>query len=282
MVRSGGDLEVPGGGGTIVRVPVSVPDGTVLGLPRARSGGLGGEDSSRAQVGPGQHCKGVLGEMGKRRLGALIGAAVLTFAAVGSVAATKPTYAIDVTKVADPTSVPAGGGDVNFTITVTNTGSGDFHTVTPVDSDGGCSLAGPTGDTGSDGILSADEVWTWTCTVTDFQPNTSNTVNVHACHNSSDPCNSDNQNATGSAEVEVGLCEADCATAQPPTEQPPTPEPSSGGGGATTLPSQAPTDTAGSRTPGPGDGAWLLVVALGVLLASIVVLRPAKAGTHRS
>src|SRR5689334_25421545 len=95
-------------------------------------------------------------------LGALLGAGALVFLMVGSASAVKPVYGIDVTKVADPTTVPAGGGDVTFTITVTNTGTGDFHTVTPVDTDPGCTLAGPTGDTGSDGILSADEVWTWT------------------------------------------------------------------------------------------------------------------------
>lgn len=43
-----------------------------------------------------------------------------------------------------------------------------------------------------------------------------------------------------------------------------------------------PTDTfAGDRTSGPADGAWLLVVALGVLLASIVVLTPARAKSRR-
>jgi hypothetical protein len=41
---------------------------------------------------------------------------------------------------------------------------------------------------------------------------------------------------------------------------------------------QPPTDALGAgRTSAPADGAWLLVVALGVLLASIVVLTPARA-----
>ena len=39
-----------------------------------------------------------------------------------------------------------------------------------------------------------------------------------------------------------------------------------------------PTDTfGGNGTSSPADSAWLLVVALGVLLASIVVLTPARA-----
>jgi hypothetical protein len=49
-----------------------------------------------------------------------------------------------------------------------------------------------------------------------------------------------------------------------------------GGAGATDVPTQAPTDVDRSATSGPADGAWLLVVALGVLLASIVVLTPAR------
>ena len=57
-------------------------------------------------------------------------------------------------------------------------------------------------------------------------------------------------------------------------------EPGGGGGGDTDQP---PTDTlpAPSGTSGPSDGAWLLVVALGVLLASVVVLTPARAKSRR-
>jgi hypothetical protein len=45
---------------------------------------------------------------------------------------------------------------------------------------------------------------------------------------------------------------------------------------------ECPCDTiGGAKTSGPADGAWLLVVALGVLLASIVVLTPARAKGRR-
>ena len=56
--------------------------------------------------------------------------------------------------------------------------------------------------------------------------------------------------------------------------------PGGGGGGETDQP---PTDTLPGTTgnSGPTDGAWLLVVALGVLLASIVVLTPARAKSRR-
>jgi hypothetical protein len=53
--------------------------------------------------------------------------------------------------------------------------------------------------------------------------------------------------------------------------------------GDTDAPTEPNTATVGgSNTTGaPGDGAWLLVVALGVLLASIVVLTPARAKAPR-
>jgi hypothetical protein len=53
-------------------------------------------------------------------------------------------------------------------------------------------------------------------------------------------------------------------------------------GGETDEATEPSTDTFGTNgTSGPADGAWLLVVALGVLLASIVVLTPARAKSRR-
>lgn len=58
----------------------------------------------------------------------------------------------------------------------------------------------------------------------------------------------------------------------------PTPSFQSSQEGAT----ECPCDTiTGVKTSGPADGAWLLVVALGLLLASIVVLTPARAKGRR-
>lgn len=45
----------------------------------------------------------------------------------------------------------------------------------------------------------------------------------------------------------------------------------------TDEPTEPPTNTVGGGTSGPADSAWLLVVALGVFLASVVVLTPARA-----
>lgn len=78
----------------------------------------------------------------------------------------------------------------------------------------------------------------------------------------------------------AGLSHAVFCTAAAET---PTPTPGGGGGGESDQPTQPPTDTAfGTSGPsGPSDGAWLLVVALGVLLASVVVLTPARAKSRR-
>jgi len=62
----------------------------------------------------------------------------------------------------------------------------------------------------------------------------------------------------------------------------PSEQPSQGGGGDTNQPTQPSTDALGtSGQSGPSDTAWLLVVALGVLLASVVVLTPARSKTRR-
>lgn len=59
---------------------------------------------------------------------------------------------------------------------------------------------------------------------------------------------------------------------------PPTGEPTQDTGDIT----ESPTDGLfGNGTSSPADGAWLLVVALGALLASVVVLTPARAKSRR-
>ncbi len=71
---------------------------------------------------------------------------------------------------------------------------------------------------------------------------------------------------------------------EPPATDEPTDEPSfeSTQEGETDAPSEPNTATIGGNgTSGPADGAWLLVVALGVLLASVVVMTPARAKSQR-
>jgi hypothetical protein len=63
-------------------------------------------------------------------------------------------------------------------------------------------------------------------------------------------------------------------------EAAPTPTPTFSGGEQELT--EPPTDTFGAKgSSNPADSAWLLVVALGVLLASIVVLTPARAKGRR-
>jgi hypothetical protein len=234
------------------------------------------------------------------KLGALIGAGLLT-AAVGSTVfavtpQVAPTYTIAVTKDATPDVVPVGGASVLFTVAVQNTGTGSFLQVEVADSLVGCTLSAPSG-TGAPTTLAAGDTWTYTCTVTGVTPNTTNTATVSACHNGSGACSQNNQKTTGEASVTVLL---DTATLPPPTDTPaptdtaaptntpaptdtaaptggPTGTPAGGGGGATDQPTMAPTNSLFGNGSGPADGAWLMVVVLGVLLASIVVLTPSKA-----
>jgi len=201
--------------------------------------------------------------MNKRsRLAALMGAGVLTFAAVGAVLAA-PTYHITVTKTADPTSVPAGGGDVTFTVHVAaDQGTAFFQGVNVSDSLVGCTLGAPTGDDG-DGKLEDGETWNYSCTV-HVTPGTTNTATVNACHDgSSGQCNNSNHNASGSGEVTVTLSNGNPGT-------------SPGASGQPSTDTLVPTGESG-----PANAAWLIIAALGVLLGSIVVLSPARIGRRR-
>lgn len=75
------------------------------------------------------------------------------------------------------------------------------------------------------------------------------------------------------------FCDEEDATEPPVTDEP---EFSDDQGGDTDAPSEPNTATIGGNgTSGPADGAWLLVVALGVLLASVVVMTPARAKNRR-
>ena len=97
--------------------------------------------------------------------------------------------------------------------------------------------------------------------------------------------------ATGNNLVVSHVCPGGEETAPPSFEQSfegdtdePTDEPSfeqsfEGDTDEPTEPNTSSIDGRGSS--GPADGAWLLVVALGVLLASVVVMTPARAKSRR-
>ena len=82
-------------------------------------------------------------------------------------------------KVAAPTEVRLpDGGAVTWTVTVTNTG--DTPLYNPVVNDTNCSpMVLQSGDTGDDGIMEVDDVWTYTCEA-DVTVDTTNTADVIA------------------------------------------------------------------------------------------------------
>ncbi|HLX34712.1 MAG TPA: hypothetical protein VKR30_05645 [Candidatus Limnocylindrales bacterium] len=216
-----------------------------------------------------------------RWLGVLAGAGLLTLAAVGTVQATAPTYTLTVTKAADPATLPFGGGTTTYTITVDNTGTGDFHVVNVTDancdtstlawqSGTGSSTAGPSG-TGSAAFLHGGDSWTFTCTRALTDPGTyDNTATADGCTDGSvDECN----NSSHAAEATSNDAQVVVLAA--------TPAPTGGGGGNTNAPTEPPTDAVPTGTSSPADGAWLLIAALGALLGSLVILRPSKTGRHR-
>ena len=194
--------------------------------------------------------------MSKRgRFGALTGALLLTFALASTALAAAPTYTVDVTKTASVATVPAAGASVTYTVKVTNTGTGDFSALTVVDDK--CTLTGGK-DVGPSDKFASGEVLTYTCTKT-VSPNTTNTATAWACHNASD-CNQGNHTATDSASVTVGLTATTTTTTTTK---------------ATTKPT-APVTSTTSLVSSSGDGAWLAIIALGVLLASVVILTPRR------
>jgi len=224
--------------------------------------------------------------MDKRRgLGALIGAAILTFAAVGAVSATAVSPVLGIAKSVDQPTL-FGGGTVTYSITVTAT-TGTFHQVIVTDancdaqtlawfSGTGSSTAGPSGN-GAAGFLHEGDSWVFHCTRALTDPGTyHNTASADGCVDGSvDGCNQGSHAGSGSSNDAVVVVEA--ATEAPPTEQP-----TSGGNNSSNIPTQAPTDVAGQTTSAPSDTAWLLIVALAVLFSSLFVLRPARGTKPRS
>jgi uncharacterized repeat protein (TIGR01451 family) len=85
---------------------------------------------------------------------------------------------IDITKTASPTSLPAGGGTVTYTYTVTNPGTVEFSGVVVTD-DMVSPVTYVSGDTNGDGILQPGEAWIYTATTT-LTATTTNVATVTA------------------------------------------------------------------------------------------------------
>ena len=175
--------------------------------------------------------------------------------AAGSVMAAAPEYAISVTKSANPAAVPAAGGSVVYTINVTNAGTGFFQAVNVSDSD--CTVGAGTETSGDgDSKLEEGETWRYTCTVANVVPPHTNTVTVNACHDGSvGECNNASHNAQGSAQATVTAASATSSASAAPT-----------------LPA---TDKI-SGTSGTSDSLGFVLMALAGILASVLVLTPAR------
>ena len=239
----------------------------------------------------------------RTKLGALLGAGGLLLLATSAAFGAQPTYAIDVTKSANPATVPAAGGSVVYTISVQNTGTGLFQVVNIDDGMAGCTLGPATGDDG-DAKLEAGETWAYSCTVTGVTPGMQNTATVTACHDAG-PCNvahdatdTDSATVTGSEPpitappitappitappITAPPITAPPVTAPPVTAAPTintcdcTPNPSAEVGGEGDEPTAPNTATATNPVAGGGGNGILLVIALGMLLASLVLVTPAK------
>lgn len=85
---------------------------------------------------------------------------------------------INITKVAYPLALPAGGGDITFTYRVNNPGVGPLSDITV--SDDKCSaMSSKLGDVNGNNLLDMTEVWIYTCT-THLDKTTTNKASVEA------------------------------------------------------------------------------------------------------
>ena len=204
--------------------------------------------------------------MSKRgRFGALAGAFALTLAMASTALAAPKAYDLTVVKSADKTSLPAGGGTVVFTIAVTNTGTGAFHGIVVTDSRcspvafSSSSDGSDPGANGSAAFLQPGAWWKFTCSWKFTASGTfTNTASASGCGDGSvDQCN---QGAHADASATSNTVTITVAAAAPA----PTP-----------TPVKAPnTSEIATNASSSSNGGWLLIIALGVLLASVVILNP--------
>ncbi|HEX5148639.1 MAG TPA: hypothetical protein VFW02_06120 [Candidatus Limnocylindrales bacterium] len=188
--------------------------------------------------------------------------------------------AIDVEKVASPTQVPATGGSVTYSYTVLNAGDVPLSSVT-VSDDKCAPVVRVGGDANSNNLLDLTETWTYSCTAF-IAVTTLNTVTAVGHDGQTEVSDTDTAVVTV-----LPPTPAPTATPTAPPTLPPTAPPTVGpsqqvlavtGAPTVTLP---PTDSLGGTT-GPSDATWrLALMAMAALLASILVLTPAKVTNRR-
>ncbi|HEY4633410.1 MAG TPA: hypothetical protein VIH00_05780 [Candidatus Limnocylindrales bacterium] len=190
--------------------------------------------------------------------------------------------AISLDKVADPTEVPADGADVTYTYTVSNVGDTALSDVT-VEDDTCSPVDYVSGDDNTNDLLDLDEIWIFTCTMLI----TEDTTNVAIAHGW-DGENEVTDDATADVTVLPPTAPPTDEPTAPPTLAPtptvaPTPTFVQSVGAETGTPSVTlpPTDVINGPS-GPADGTWrLALIALAALLASVLVLTPARATSRR-
>lgn len=191
-----------------------------------------------------------------------------------------PAIAID--KIADPTEVPAAGGNVTYTYTVTNTGDVALSDVSV--SDNKCSpVTFVDGDANDDQMLDLDETWTFTCT-TLITTTTTNTAIAEGFDGETSVTAQDTALVTVLPPTAPPITNP--PVTNPPTVPPtasPTPRQSvlaetSGPSPRVTLP---PTDSL-TGTAAPSTDSWrILLIVAAALLASVLVVTPARASRRR-
>jgi hypothetical protein len=136
-----------------------------------------------------------------RVLGAAFAALAFSLLFVAAAFAAQPTYSISLAKTADPATLPAGGGDVEFTVWLENTGTGDLQVVSVWDDD--CTLSGDGSEFGPANKFESGAKVSYTCTVEDITDTFTNHAHAVACQNSGNPCNSDAHDAAADAAATV-------------------------------------------------------------------------------
>jgi hypothetical protein len=221
--------------------------------------------------------------MKKSKLLALLGAAVLTFGVVGTAFAATPASDQDVvpTEHAGNIGLPAEGG------------FGDTKTAADCDDADGIKTGDGAGSDMTDNGVTV--TWTYDGETKEVGFTAEGGLVTIAYVKGGDAYNEyDYSGKTdGGVASDGGMFAPNNASGGPaglshvvfcttPTETEESPSFEASVAGLTDAPSEPSTDTFGTNgTSGPADGAWLLVVALGVLLASIVVLTPARAKGRR-
>jgi hypothetical protein len=167
-----------------------------------------------------------------------------------TVSPTGDNPAIHVVKSADPATLPIGGGPVEYTYLVTNTGNVDLTNVTATDNK--CApLTGPTGDSGNDGVLGLTETWSYTCT-TSLAVTTTNTVTATGHDGATAVSDTDDLTVTVLTGGVLG------ETSPPKTTAPP-------------------TDAIGATTDSSAGGSLpLLLIVMGIIGLGAVMLTPSR------